>query len=294
LVQFEAFFHDGNQHVNRDGDPDLGFDRVFRCAVKGFDTQVLLDPFEEQFHVPAEPIQIGDGYGRKRKIVGQKDELFLGGGIEISDTPYLGRKSFLCIKIVSDDNLIASDGFRLCLLGVKPSEAKVVLCTGDKECTGLMHSVQPGKVDITAIHDIKSARLQDKPIQDSNVVYFAGRNDHHAGNAPPNIQKCVQLHRCFSFSESGPGEKGKTQIDRGRIQGVNGLVQFYPDGIVDIEFSGLGNQDLCEIGVNPPIANLIGMGQGVSGDFASNPQMIQLGLSRSETRLDIAQTLSIC
>ena len=34
--------------LNADGDPDLGFDGVGRCAVKGFDSQMLLDPAEEE------------------------------------------------------------------------------------------------------------------------------------------------------------------------------------------------------------------------------------------------------
>jgi len=44
----EPFAHDGHQHVNRDGDPDLGFDGVLAGAVEGLDAQMLLDPFEQQ------------------------------------------------------------------------------------------------------------------------------------------------------------------------------------------------------------------------------------------------------
>jgi hypothetical protein len=52
-------FHDGNQHVHRDRDPDLRFDRVFGGAVKGFDSEILLDPFEEQLDLPSAAIQLG-------------------------------------------------------------------------------------------------------------------------------------------------------------------------------------------------------------------------------------------
>ena len=44
----EAFSDDRNQHINADGDPDLGFDRVLVGAEKCLDAQMLLDPFEEQ------------------------------------------------------------------------------------------------------------------------------------------------------------------------------------------------------------------------------------------------------
>jgi hypothetical protein len=49
----EFLANDSYQHVHADGDPYLGLHRVLACAVKRFDAQVLFDPFEEQFHLPA-------------------------------------------------------------------------------------------------------------------------------------------------------------------------------------------------------------------------------------------------
>jgi hypothetical protein len=45
--QGETFADDRHQHINRDGDPDLGLHRVLADAVEGFDAQVLLDPLEQ-------------------------------------------------------------------------------------------------------------------------------------------------------------------------------------------------------------------------------------------------------
>jgi hypothetical protein len=36
------FFHDRHQHIDIDGNPNLGFHRVIAGAVKMFDAQVLL------------------------------------------------------------------------------------------------------------------------------------------------------------------------------------------------------------------------------------------------------------
>jgi hypothetical protein len=46
--KIESFFDDGDQQVDRDGDPELGFDGVFAGSIEGLDAQVLLDPLEEQ------------------------------------------------------------------------------------------------------------------------------------------------------------------------------------------------------------------------------------------------------
>ena len=48
----QALFDDGDEHVDGDRDPDLGFDGIFRGAEKSLDAQVLLDPFEEQLDTP--------------------------------------------------------------------------------------------------------------------------------------------------------------------------------------------------------------------------------------------------
>ena len=84
-LQIEAFFRDGDEHVDRDGDPDLGFDGVLGGAEDAFDAQVLLDPFEEGFDLPAAFVGLGDGDGGQGESVGQKDESLAGFGAAVCD-----------------------------------------------------------------------------------------------------------------------------------------------------------------------------------------------------------------
>ena len=74
----QTFFQDGDEQINGDGAPDLSAHRVGRSAVKGFDAQMLLDPFEEQFDLPAAMIELGDGQSRHGEVVGQKDQRLAG------------------------------------------------------------------------------------------------------------------------------------------------------------------------------------------------------------------------
>ena len=53
------FFYNGYQHVNSDCNPDLGLDGILGGPIKRFDTKVLLDPFEEDFDLPATLKQLG-------------------------------------------------------------------------------------------------------------------------------------------------------------------------------------------------------------------------------------------
>ena len=55
----ELFLNDGYQHIHRQSDPDLCKDRVFGGAVERFESQMLFEPAEEEFHLPAAAIQFG-------------------------------------------------------------------------------------------------------------------------------------------------------------------------------------------------------------------------------------------
>ena len=47
---------------------------------------MLLEPFEEQFHLTAAFEQRGDGQGRQTIAAGQEDQVLLGLGIFVPDT----------------------------------------------------------------------------------------------------------------------------------------------------------------------------------------------------------------
>ena len=81
----QTFFQNGDEQINGNGDPDLGANGVGPGAVKGFDAQMLLDPFEEEFDLPAATIELGDGQRRNGEVVGQKDQRLAGLGIAIAD-----------------------------------------------------------------------------------------------------------------------------------------------------------------------------------------------------------------
>src|SRR3546814_19086516 len=66
-----ALAHDGDQHVDRDGDPDLRLHRIGRSAEERLDAQVLLDPFEEQLDLPALEIQGADRRGGPGELIGE-------------------------------------------------------------------------------------------------------------------------------------------------------------------------------------------------------------------------------
>ena len=68
----KLLFDNGDQHVSGDGAPDLRFDCVLAVADEAFDTQMLLDPLEEQLDLPTNFVKRGDGHCWQGRIVGEE------------------------------------------------------------------------------------------------------------------------------------------------------------------------------------------------------------------------------
>ena len=71
----EPFFHDGDQDVNRNYNPNLCLHCIFGSAIEPLDPKMLFYPFEEQFDLPAATIKLSDGHRRQLEVVGQKDQV---------------------------------------------------------------------------------------------------------------------------------------------------------------------------------------------------------------------------
>ena len=112
-----TFFQNGDEQINGDGAPNLSAHGVGAGAIKGFDAQMLLDPFEEQFDPPAATIQLSDGQSRPGEVVGQEDEGFADEGIALADAPQcvnlLGEPSSLRVCSFPDFGLSSFCSFPL-------------------------------------------------------------------------------------------------------------------------------------------------------------------------------------
>lgn len=156
----ETFSNDGDKDIGGDGDPDLGLYRIVGSAVEGLDSEMLLDPFEEQFDLPSALVEFGDGRRRKDEIVGQKNELFFLFGVEVFyTTEFFG---ITCQRLGRDqhDGLIAFQAVGLInRMGVDSSEPLVFLGPCDEKGEELSKDVEPFEVQVTAIHDVEGTRL---------------------------------------------------------------------------------------------------------------------------------------
>src|SRR5574343_722857 len=205
---------DSDEHVGGHGAPDLRLHGVLAGAQESLDTQVLLDPFEEQLDLPATFVERGNRQGGQRRVVGQKDQRLARFGVFESDAPQvlgvlLGR--VMTVEnhaLVANDACAAVDG-----IGVHASSVHARFGSGDEECASLMQGIQASKVDISTIHHVKGARIDRQDVEYVDVVEFAVADVNERGDGPTQVQQRVQLDGGLGRTKRRPAEQAQTQVD---------------------------------------------------------------------------------
>jgi len=137
------FFDDSHQDMDPQGDPDLGFDRIVTGAMKGFDAQVLLDPAEEQFDLPALSVELGDGQSRRFEVIGQEPKEAVVLGVVEFDAPHFAGIILAGGGTGRVHGLVANPaGGENHRMRIEPRPTQPFLGPDDEESTGLGDTIQ--------------------------------------------------------------------------------------------------------------------------------------------------------
>ena len=289
----KLLFNDGNQHVGAYGRPDLSLHGVLACAEKVLDAQVLLDPLEEEFDLPAVFVEGCDGGGRKTGVVGQKDQSLACGGVGKPNAPNVFGIVLDGVEALERHALIGNHPSVSIGWGrVDASGPKVVLGAGDKKGTCLMKAKQSLKIHVASVHHVEGSRLEDEHVEHLGVVGLAVREVYKGWDCAPKVQKGVDLYRRLGRTKQRPRKKAHAQVDGARVQGIDRVLQIQPQVFLDIDFACPSDQDCGKIGPDSPIPSLVGIGQGAFLDQGSKPHAIEFARVRPQARLDVSKRLS--
>ena len=170
----QTVFQNGDGQINGDGGPDLSAHGVWAGAVKGFDAQRLLEPFEEEFDLPAATIELGNGQSWHGEVVRQEDEGFAGFGVAIADVAQRIGIIALGVKAGGHHGLVeAQTGGFVHRTGIAAGAAEVFLGAGDEESRALMEPMESGEVEIATIHDVERTGFPDQLVEEVHVVNTA-------------------------------------------------------------------------------------------------------------------------
>ena len=294
LGKLEFLFQDCDEEVNADSNPDLGANGIVGGAVEGLDSQVLLDPLEEQLHLPAEFVEGGDAEGRKGEIVRQKDERFVGGSVEEANSSQVLWIVLPRFWQGQAPGVIAANSGLIgpCSRGVA-SKAEILLGPNHKVGASLMNDMQTSKVEITPVHDVKGTGLDDEGIQQVDVVALSLGDLDDGGDRTPQVQQGVQFDGALALAKVGPGKQAQAQVDGGRVEGIDCLPQLQTELLVGIQASGFDNELLRQVGVDTPVPCFVGFGQGAAGHLPAKSQRIEQLASGAQAGLDVPQALPV-
>lgn len=293
-LDFQFLPDNRGQDIYAYGDPYFRLDRIDRGAVEGLDPQILFDPLEEQFHLPATLVQLCDGQRRQSKVVCKEHESLVDIRGVIADATKLGWVKPRGFRPTQNDCLIASQSRGFVHGSIRPSRTlEVPLGSNDEEGQALGEGIQASKVRVAAVHHVERPGLDRQIVRGCNIRHATARDMHKTSDIAAQIDQRVQLHGTLVSTELCPRKQRKAQIDRGGIEGVGSLFQGQTKVVLEIQRPGLAYQHGCKVGIDSAVASFVGVRQGAARDLAANAHMIELGLHRTETGFDIAQALAI-
>ena len=147
MLKMQAFFGDGNQHIGANGYPYLCLHRVLAGAKKHLDAKVLLDPLEEQLHLPTLPVQVGNHVWLQREVVGQKYQAFAFVVFDYNAAQCCGVVRAGLVprqhtRLIADHRCIDS----VHRMRIAPLELGIALGAGHKESLGLVNHEEAHRV----------------------------------------------------------------------------------------------------------------------------------------------------
>ena len=291
--QFELLVKDSDYQIGGHCDPYLGLHGVGTGAVVMLDPQVPLDPPEEQLDAPPHLVKHGHDKGRDLQIVGQEDEFLCGFRVVKFDPSQKNRERLPRFFESRFSYMVAAQASEpVHRHGIMPGEFQVALCPRNKESSGVCYQNEPFEVHICPVHQIESPRLEEEVVQPANVVLPGACNMDAGRNRSAQVDLGMDLDTRLGLTEVGPWKQSQREIDSGRIQCIDRVVQVQPEIFFGIEWPGLAHQAFGELLPDTPVPQIVRIGKSGFGDRFAEPKMIENFAPGIETGRDVSQTFS--
>jgi hypothetical protein len=91
-------------------------------------------------------------------------------------------------------------------------------------------------------------------------VHLAVADMNKGGDIAAQIEERMHLDGRLGFAKLRPREYAQAQVDSGRIECINCLIQCHSKAVVDVEFASRLDQTYGEVCVYSAIAGFVGIG----------------------------------
>ena len=84
--------------------------------------------------------------------------------------------------------------------------------------------MQPGEVEVPAVHDVDRAGLEAQHVQQVHVAYLAVADVNEPRYGPAKVQQRVQLDGGLGGAKRRPVEQAQAKVDGAGVQGLDCVV----------------------------------------------------------------------
>ena len=227
-VETTVMFRNSNKAVGGYCTVNLYPDRIFRVAPKGFDVQVLLDPFEKQLHLPTFFVKhcnifcidiecIGDIYKRSLEFLGV-----------VHDPTKSARILLLGLISRKFDGLIADNSVNTLdkVFPVNDLILKPAFLTDDKERIDDVDFIQSGQIKVASIENVVCIGFVRYIIHRLSIVNVGIGNIDVCRDLRNDIKKRMGLDPAFCAAELCPPKKAEAEVDCRGIKSIKLPVKF--------------------------------------------------------------------
>lgn len=283
-AQFEIMFNNGDETVRDDGDMYLYSDSILRFSPKGFDAEMLLNPFEKQFNLPSVAVKKGNFICFEVEVVGVVGE----GPSKVRGIEYDAPERNRIVSTVSltceSDRLVSQDivnSFKH-VFTVRDLKIRMKLLPDDEESSSLLNGVESGEVKVASIKYTASIPFVDKPVHGLDIMHICMADSVEDRYFSGNINLGMNLDAGLCTSELCPSKDRHAQVDGSGVDGIEPSVEFKLFG----DTLGLGNRHnvksklLKDYWVSEAVS--FGKNASVDGNLSKSQVKRSFGMSNSD------------
>ena len=283
-AQFEVVFNNSDKTVRDDGDMYLYADRILGFSPKGFDTEMLLDPFEKQLHLPSVTVKKSNFICFEVEVVGIVGE----GPSKVRGIEYDASERNRIVSTVSlsckPNRLVPQDiviSFKH-VISFRNFIIRAGLLPYDEESSGQINCVEPGQIKVASIKHIASVPFVCKPVHRLGVMHICMADSVEDRYFSGNINLGMNLDARLCAPKLCPSKDRHAQVDGSGINGIEPSVEFKLFG----DTFGLGNRHNVKgkLLKDPRVSKAVCFGKNASVDGnLSKPEVKRsFGMSNSD------------
>ena len=227
-ANFEVVLDDGNETICDDGNVYLYPNSIFGFSPEAFDLKMLLNPLEEQFHLPAIFVKQGNVLCTEEEVV----RIVRKGTMQVRcivDNPSDDARVLLPVLLLRKADALVFEHIVFAFkqgLAIDNLVCRLSLLPDNEESTTDMNLIESGEVKVASVKHIAGQSLVCEPIHRVDVMDLCVGNPVEHGNFRGNVNLSVDPDARLCASELCPSEHGHTEVDSGGVDGIEPAMKF--------------------------------------------------------------------